>query len=240
MTLILAVTFGLILLGQFFLLKNKSKNPPKPESQPAATQTATTESQKATPPSDTTQPSAQNTESPAAATTSERKAAGGEVETVVENDLYKIVFSNKGGQAKSWILKKYKDDKGQPLDLVNSAGTQYGLPLGLYTYDDKLRDQLNSALYVPSGQGALTAPGELSYEYSDAGIVVRKTYRFADNYVIGVEVSGKLDLRHAFPKSNRNVLARYSGWMGFVRRAFPESNRNFRISDLSFNFVQFD
>ncbi len=25
---------------------------------------------------------------------------------------------------------------------------QYGLPLGLYTYDDKLRDQLNSALYV--------------------------------------------------------------------------------------------
>jgi YidC/Oxa1 family membrane protein insertase len=108
---------------------------------------------------------------------------------VVENDLYKIVFTNKGGQAKSWVLKKFKDEKGQPLDLVNSAGTQYGLPLGLYTYDDKLRDQLNSALYVPSGQGAVTAPGELSYEYSDGGLIVRKTYRFDESYVLGVEVS---------------------------------------------------
>ena len=68
------------------------------------------------------------------------------------------------------MLKKYKNEKGQPLDLVNSAAVQYGLPLALYTYDDKLRDQLNSALYVSTGDAAITAPGELTYEYSDGGV----------------------------------------------------------------------
>ena len=189
MTLVLAVTFGLILLGQFFLLKNKVKSPPKPPEQQAATQTSPSESQNATAPPEQAPQPAQAAEQTAAATTSERKAATGEVERTVENDVYRIVFTNKGGQAKSWVLKKFKDDKGQPLDLVNSAATQYGFPLGLYTYDDKLRDQLNSALYVPSAEGAVAAPGELTYEYSDSGLTVRKTYRFADNYVIGVEVS---------------------------------------------------
>ncbi len=42
-----------------------------------------------------------------------------ETTTVVENELYRITFSNRGGQAISWILKKYKDDAGKPLDLVN-------------------------------------------------------------------------------------------------------------------------
>jgi len=55
-------------------------------------------------------------------------------ETVIENDLYQIKFSNKGGVAKSWVLKKYKDDKGNPLEaLANSTAAQrYGYPLSLY------------------------------------------------------------------------------------------------------------
>jgi len=47
------------------------------------------------------------------------KQAASESETVIENGLYKITFSNRGGQVKSWILKKYTDDKGQPLELVH-------------------------------------------------------------------------------------------------------------------------
>jgi YidC/Oxa1 family membrane protein insertase len=201
MTLVLAVTFGLILLGQFVLLKNKTKNPPpNPGTQPAATQ-ATTEPQKTEKPSEEAPQTTVAAEN--AASTAERKAATGEVETAVENDLYRVVFTNKGGQAKSWVLKKYKDDKGQPLDLVNSAATQYGLPLGLFTYDDKLRDQLNSALYVSSGQGTITASGELTYEYSEGGLAVRKTYSFGDNYVVGVEVS---------VTQNGKAIAAYPTW----------------------------
>ncbi len=77
------------------------------------------------------------------------KQASSEAETVVENDLYRIRFTNRGAQVKSWVLKKFKDDKGQPLELVNSnAAAKYGYPLSLWTYDETLRNKMNSALYV--------------------------------------------------------------------------------------------
>ena len=39
-------------------------------------------------------------------------------ETTVENDHYKIVFTNQGAQVRHWILKKYNDAEGKPLDMV--------------------------------------------------------------------------------------------------------------------------
>ena len=90
---------------------------------------------------------------------------------------------------KSWILKKYKDDDGHPLDLVNKDTAKFGLPLSLYTYDQNLRNQINSALYVASSSGALTAPGELSFDYSGGGVSVRKSFVFGTTYVISVETS---------------------------------------------------
>ena len=60
-------------------------------------------------------------------------AAENESTTVIENELYRVTFSNRGAQVKSWILKKYKDDDGNPLDLVNqAAATKFGYPLSLY------------------------------------------------------------------------------------------------------------
>ncbi len=88
------------------------------------------------------------------------KQAAAETETVIENDLYRITFTNRGAQVKSWILKKFKDEHGHPLELVNSATAEkFGYPLSLWTYDENLRNQLNSALYVASGSGALTGAG---------------------------------------------------------------------------------
>ncbi len=46
--------------------------------------------------------------------------AATESETVVENGLYRITFTNRGAQVKSWVLKTFKDDSGKPLDLVNA------------------------------------------------------------------------------------------------------------------------
>ena len=112
------------------------------------------------------------------------KAATAEAETVVENSFYRIVFTNHGAQAKSWILKKYKDEKGQPLDLVNPASTKFGLPLALYAYDEALRTKINSALYVATPTGNLSAPSELTFEYSDGAVNVRKTLRFDATYVV--------------------------------------------------------
>ena len=164
-----------ILIGQLYFAK---KRPQPPEPRPPE-RTASTPQAPPLPSRETVQP-------PNVAVS---KVAGSEQETVVENNLYRIVFSNRGAQAKSWVLKRYKDDQGHPLDLVNAAGAQLGLPLGLYTYDEGLRNKLNSALYVSAAGNALSPPAELTYEYVDGGLTVRKTFRFADSYVIGVEVS---------------------------------------------------
>src|SRR5207302_4153186 len=80
------------------------------------------------------------------------KQASSETETVIENDLYRIIFTNRGAQVKSWILKKFDNDaQNGLLDLVNpAAAQQFGYPLSLWTYDEAVRNRLNSALYVPS------------------------------------------------------------------------------------------
>jgi YidC/Oxa1 family membrane protein insertase len=116
--------------------------------------------------------------------------ATNESTTVVENELYRITFSNRGGQAISWILKKYKDEAGKPLDLVNQkAAAKLGYPLSLWTYDANLRTQLAQALYVSSAAGTLNAPGALAFTYSNKGLEVKKTFTFDSTYVVNVDVT---------------------------------------------------
>jgi YidC/Oxa1 family membrane protein insertase len=118
------------------------------------------------------------------------KQATSESETVVENDLYRITFSNRGAQVKSWILKKFTDDREQPLDLVNNlAAEKYGYPLSLWTYDETQRSKLNSALYLASSSGAVNAPAEITFEYADGDVAVRKSFGFDHTYVVHVETS---------------------------------------------------
>ena len=118
------------------------------------------------------------------------KQASAEAELVVENDFYRISFTNRGGQVKSWVLKKFDDDRGQPLDLVNgAAAAKYGYPLSLWTYDEGMRNKLNSALYVSSQSGNLKTPAEVTFEYADQDINVRKRFRFDQSYVVQVETS---------------------------------------------------
>jgi YidC/Oxa1 family membrane protein insertase len=119
------------------------------------------------------------------------KEASSETETVIENDLYRITFTNRGAQVKSWIVKKFDNDfQNGPLDLVNAAAAaQYGYPLSLWTYDEALRKRLSSALYVASHEGNLTSPTTVTFEYADQDLSVRKTFRFDHTYVVNVETS---------------------------------------------------
>jgi len=131
-----------------------------------------------------TPPSAEN-----AAAAPNTVQAAAEQQTVVENELYRITFSNKGAQVVHWILKRYKDDAGHPLDLVNQAGSkQAGFPLSLYVYDAGLRTRLAQALYVPSSEGVVAvnsnSPSEVSFDYANAGLHVHKSFRFDQSYVI--------------------------------------------------------
>ena len=112
--------------------------------------------------------------------------AAAESTTTVENELYKITFSNKGADVISWILKgKYKDSYGQQLDLVHTQAAQgIGYPLSLYTYDPSLTANLANALYLPSATGTLTAPATLSFKYVSGEYQVTKTFTFDNTYVL--------------------------------------------------------
>jgi YidC/Oxa1 family membrane protein insertase len=119
------------------------------------------------------------------------KQAPNEAETVIENNLFRITFTNRGAQVKSWILKKYDNDaENGRLDLVNQgAAALYGYPLSLWTYDEGLRNKLSSALYVVSEQGQQSTPTTITFEYSDQELAVHKTFSFDDTYVVKIETS---------------------------------------------------
>ena len=143
MLVMVAVFFGL----QYYKTKT---NPPTVS--PNATQTAPAQGGATAPGAVALTPQARprkGAATPAGATVSATPTvpvvqAAAETTTVVENELYRIVFSNRGAQVVSWQLKRrpdapnltYKDNDGKPLDLVHSqAAKLLGYPMSLYTYD---------------------------------------------------------------------------------------------------------
>ncbi|MGC2402481.1 MAG: membrane protein insertase YidC [Acidobacteriaceae bacterium] len=183
--LIFSIVFVLIFLGlQYFSPKKKTQQetPAQVASTIPPRTTARTTPDPAAPPSarsDSAKPA------PGSAL-----AASTESTTVVENELYRITFSNRGGQAVSWILKKYKDDTGKPLDLVNSkAAAKVGYPLSIWTYDANLRNHLAQALFVSSATGTLNAPATLTFTYSGDGLEVKKVLTFDSSYVLHADLT---------------------------------------------------
>src|SRR5580692_12279173 len=115
-----------VLMVVAFQIWGPKKPQPEPEHKNQPTQTATNPAaapepgapvQAAAPDKPTAKGKAANRKAESAASVTVQAADA--TETVVENELYKIVFTNRGGEVKSWILKKFTNDDGGPLDLVN-------------------------------------------------------------------------------------------------------------------------
>jgi YidC/Oxa1 family membrane protein insertase len=171
-----AVFFGL----QYFRAKNPQTVAPSASAPAAQSAPAQPGAQPA--------PSAPLAAAPAASTTPAIKAVA-ESTTTVENELYRITFTNHGGRVASWILKQFKDSDGHPLDLVHhQAAEPFGHPLSLYTYEPALTTAVNDALYVPSATGNLAAPSSLTYKYSEGNLEVTKTFSFDETYVLHADV----------------------------------------------------
>ena len=178
---VFAATMVLLVLAQQFLVKPKQQPNQKQQAVTSAPAPAVAPSSSSL----STVPAAEASTTPVAAVKAESENT-----TVVENDLYRITFSNRGGLVKSWILKKYKDEQGQPLELVHEqAATQYGYPLSLWTADPSMREKLNGALYVASGADNPGPVKDLSFEYADGDLVVKKQFHFDNTYVIDVKTS---------------------------------------------------
>jgi YidC/Oxa1 family membrane protein insertase len=94
----------------------------------------------------------------------------------IENDVYKVVFSNRGAVVRSWELKHYKDSTGKPLDLVNTlAAAKTGYPLSLVFENQKPSVDPNQALFASS----VTDDGlGIEFDYSNGRTSIRKSLRF--------------------------------------------------------------
>ena len=160
-------------------------------------------------------------------------AAALETATTIENQQYKIVFTNRGAQISHWILKKFTDSAGKPLDMVQpQLADRLGLPLSFFTYEPQLTAQLNQALYQvtasgvqPSVTGHAVAPdtSALTFHYAANGLDVVKTVRFDSSYVITIEAEVK---RNGSPV--RALIAWPSG-LGDMEEFLPSSSTRAQV-----------
>jgi len=148
--------------------------------------------------------------------------------TTIENEQYKIVFTNRGAQIKNWVLKKYFDTAGKPLDMVQpQAAQRFGYPLSLFTYEPALSSQINQALYQVTASGAqpsaaglalVPATNALTFHYAMGGLDVVKTVRFDSSYAITIEAAVK---RNGSPV---RALVEWPAGLGDMEEFLPSSS----------------
>jgi len=127
--------------------------------------------------------------------TSENKKAATEKLVQVETDLYQLTFSNKEGVVKSWILKKYRDGNGKPLDLVDEKKAKvFGYPLGLtIDREEEASKSLAQALFISESPSKIdltsgNSSQPLEFEFSDQNLHVLKKLTFNQgSYTVQVD-----------------------------------------------------
>ena len=199
----LALSMGVILLWTYFVIP-----PPKPPapsagqpSQQAAPAPAATGT--ANPPTAQEEPVTEPEASAAAAPEIEAgiEEATAAAEKTVETDLYRIRIQNRGGRIVSWQLKRYFDDEGRPLEVINAASAKlHRFPLDLEFADADANRRLQEALFVVE-IGESAEETKLVLRYSDGkGLSVRKTLHLKpDSYLARCEVGATAGGRRAEP-----------------------------------------
>lgn len=127
-------------------------------------------------------------------------------EIVVETTKVKAVFSNRGAHIVHWILKEFRTDKGEPLDLVPAgAGKDAIRPFSLTVDDQAMNARLNEAMYrvtvdgAPAGVlvDATASPKTIVFEAAAAdGFSVKKTFSveptsYIVNFGANLQVGGQ-------------------------------------------------
>jgi YidC/Oxa1 family membrane protein insertase len=182
-----ALSFGILMLWKLAF-------PPPPEppaKSPTAVQTAPGAPMPAAQPAATAPASTPVSKRPASPVALSVQQGTKAEDIVVENEFERITFSTEGAVVKSWVLKKFADEKGQPLDIVNAAACQsLGFPMSLRLGDAEAAKKVNSAIYVATPAGsAHSAPGKLELAFSDGAIQVRKIFTFTDGHELQAEIS---------------------------------------------------
>src|SRR5687767_13291443 len=78
-----------------------------------------------------------------------------EREIVVETATVEATLSNRGGRVLHWRLKEYRDDRGEPVDLIPSGlPADQPTPFMLRVEDPQITERLNNALYRITGDAS--------------------------------------------------------------------------------------
>jgi YidC/Oxa1 family membrane protein insertase len=110
--------------------------------------------------------------------------ATSEITSDIDTKLYHIVFTNRGAAVKSWVLKGYRDNAGKPLELIDPAASNLGLPFTIEMKDQKLSVDPNTVLFQPK----LSADGTaIDYQFSNGKTRIEKSFRFgSDSFLSNV------------------------------------------------------
>jgi len=134
----------------------------------------------------------------------ERKQAAAEQWIDVETDLYRLKMSNREAVVRSWVLKKYKDGHGKPLEFVDEQKSgQFGYPLSIrIDKEEDLTKTLRSALYTTDAPVQLSVTGQatqqVTFEYANSNLRVSKKLTFTNgSYVLGVDSVVRLNAKPA-------------------------------------------
>ena len=142
-------------------------------------------------------PSARVTASPAASpTTASVTPVADALERRVEaqGEEVAVAFSNRGARLVSWQLKRYRDAKGRPEEMVQNIP---GGPraLDVETGDPDVDPRLRDALFQPSAEVVTLAGSgetELRFHWAEGEIEATKTLRFrGPGYLVRVEAEVK-------------------------------------------------
>ncbi len=182
-----------------------------------------------------------------------------EQSVVLETSLYKAVWSNNGAVLRSWKLERYKDDSGDPLELVFPGpvdGNRF--PFSLAAEDPEFAGRINNVLFtapitslkVPDGQSR-----DIRFEYSDGrGTRVEKLFTFqGGRYDFGVSISVWKDGKKidplvlwgpglGLPPTVEELKKRFASGIGLAvfasGKAFRVDQRKYSPQQNSFNFVE--
>jgi YidC/Oxa1 family membrane protein insertase len=179
--LALALSFLLIMLTRPFW---ESQGPPPTRPEPSREQVQQPSKQAAP----------QNAATPAVPALAESKQGDAERWIEVETDLYRLKMSNREGVVRSWVLKRYTDSHGKPLDLVDEKKSGlYGYPLSIrIDKEEDLTASLRKVLYATAAPVRLEVTGgtsqQITFEYAHQNLRVLKTITFTNGvYVVGVD-----------------------------------------------------
>ena len=128
------------------------------------------------------------------ATVAGQKQASSVTPTIIDTAVYRVILTNQGAAIKSWVLKKYTDNSGKPLELIHlddkgnplplADGQPAPLPFTIEANGQKLDVDPNNVLYQPQvTEGGLG----VDYVYSNGNTSIRKSFLFGrDSYLVNV------------------------------------------------------